>query len=244
MIDVFLRKLRARHAVSDEEERVLRGILNRERRFEARQTIVHPGVPLNESMCLLEGFTGRVQMLKDGERQLLELNLAGDFVDLHAFVLKSLDHALETLSDCRMAIVSHADLQTVTEQHPRLARLLWFQTALDAAIHRAWVTSLGRRTAMAAFAHLFCEIKTRLDIVGLTSGDGFPLPMTQCDLADIAGLSAVHTNRSLQALRAAGLLKIGQGQVEILDFAKLAKVAEFDPGYLFLGDNAAPGSAG
>ena len=226
-------KLRRRHEISLTEERVLREVLARQKSFEARKVIVHAGDELTDSMCLLEGFTYRFKDMRSGERQVLELNVPGDFIDLHGFVLKRLDHGIESLTRCRLALVSHDDIQRISVEHPRLARIFWFLTALDAAIHRAWVTSLGRRSATERFAHLFCELKVRLGIVGMTDDDSFDLPMTQADLSDLAGLSAVHTSRSLQTLRKQGLVNFNRGRVEILDYPALARLAQFDPSYLY-----------
>ena len=58
--------------------------------------------------------------------------------------------------------------------------------------------------------------------------------MTQAGLADVLGLSTVHVNRIIQELRAQGLLRWERGRVTILDFARLARLAEFDPTYLSL----------
>jgi hypothetical protein len=84
-------------------------------------------------------------------------------------------------------------------------------------------------------AHLFCELHTRLAVVGLTDGDSFGLPLNQTELGECLGLTAVHVNRTLQLLREQGLCDLRDHRVVIHDLAKLKALAEFDPAYLYLG---------
>jgi CRP-like cAMP-binding protein len=164
----------------------------------------------------------------------MELHVPGDFLDLHSFLLKRLDHNVMSLVPSRVAVLPHAKLVAISEDHPHLSRLLWLTTLIDAAIHREWLLSLGRRSAIARIAHLFCEMHTRLGVVELADPTGFPLRITQTDLAECLGLTSVHVNRTLRELREAGLALFRDGRVEILDFGGLKQTAEFDPEYLHI----------
>jgi len=74
----------------------------------------------------------------------------------------------------------------------------------------------------------------RLGVAGLVEGLSFNFPITQMQLADALGMSAVHVNRVLQELRSENLFT-WQGQViRILDWQGLQQRAEFDPRYLHL----------
>ena len=234
MIDKHLRKLRARDDISVEEERVIREAAGIAHEVAARKTIIRAGDLLSSSTLLLDGLMCRYKDLRNGERQITELHVAGDFVDLHSFTLKRLDHNIMTLTPCRIALVPHERLTRITEQHPHLARIYWFTTNLEAAIHREWELSLGRRTALSKTAHLLCELQVRLGLVGLADDSGYDLRLTQIDLAECLGLTAVHVNRTLRQLREQGLVAVTKGRVEIHDHAGLRKVAEFDPAYLYL----------
>jgi CRP-like cAMP-binding protein len=232
--DKLLLKLRARDTVSGEEEAVLRDSFVDFREVGAGRTIVRSGVVLDESILLFEGLACRYKDLADGQRQIMELHVAGDFVDLHSFLLKRLEHNVGALTDVRLAAVPHDRLRYITEKHPHLGRMLWFSTLLDAAIHRERILSVGRRSALARIAHLLCELYVRLEIVGLASDHRFTLPLTQADLGDANGLTAVHVNRMLKKLRDDGLLTFRGGEVVIQDWDKLQRIAEFSPTYLFL----------
>jgi CRP-like cAMP-binding protein len=139
-----------------------------------------------------------------------------------------------TLTPCRVAIVPHENLRRITERFPHLTRVFWLMTNLDAAIHREWEFSLGRRDAKGKLAALFCELHVRLQVVGLATERSYELPLTQTDLSDCLGLTNVHVNRMLRELRDAAVLELHAGRVTILNLEALRQVGEFDPAYLYL----------
>lgn len=234
VIEKLLLKLAARDEVSAEEEAALREVVGDPVDVPSDKTVIRVGQELSESTLLVEGLMCRYKDLRDGGRQISELNVAGDFVDLHSFTLKRLDHNIMTLTPCRIAPAPHEKLKRITEQFPHLTRLLWFSTNLDAAIHREWMLSLGRRSAVERTAHFFCELFLRLEIVGMTDGNRYTLPITQTDLAECLGLTAVHVNRTLKVLREEGLVEFRRRTVIIHDMEGLKRVAEFSPTYLSL----------
>jgi CRP-like cAMP-binding protein len=232
MIDKLLTKLRRFDTVSAEEERVLREAVWKTVSFKRGQTIVRSKTELHYSALLLEGFVNRSKSLTSGGRLVLQLAVPGDFIDLHSFVLKELDHDIDAVSDCRLALFKHEQLREAVEQHPHLARLLWLSTIVDAGIHREWMLSLGRRSAKSRLAHLFCELQVRLTAAGMAPHGKYDLPLNQAELADVLGLTAVHTNRVLKELREEGLLTFKSKIVEVRDWDGLVALAEFDPFYL------------
>jgi CRP-like cAMP-binding protein len=234
VIESLLLNLRSHDVVSQEEEDRLRSILRRERRFSVGEDLVSQGTRPNYSTLLIEGFAARYKTMEDGGRQITALNLSGDFVDLHAFPLKVMDHGIVAMSPCHAAFVDHADLVRITEEAPHLTRLLWLDTLVDGAIHREWIVAMGRRTKKAHLAHLICELFMRLQVVRHTEGDSFHFPLSQAEMADVLGLSIVHFNKTLQALRKEGLFTWDNRTIVILDWKRLREVAEFDPTYLNL----------
>lgn len=234
MIDRHLMKLRARDDIGAEEEQALRDAAGEVVHYPGDTTFIPAGRTLDRSTLLVEGLIARYKDLRNGERQISELHVPGDFADLHSFTLKKLDHAVMALTPCTVVQVSHANLKAITEQHPHLARVLWFTTNLDAAIHREWVVSLGRRSALERTAHLFCELQVRLGVVGLATEQEYALPITQVVLAECLGLTSVHVNRVLKELRERRLVEFRSGHVTITDLAALRRLAEFDSAYLYL----------
>jgi CRP-like cAMP-binding protein len=234
VIEKLLMKLNARDRLSAEEEEALRRAIGPVRDVAADKTIVRAGQDIEESTLLVEGLMCRYKDLRDGSRQISELHVSGDFVDLHSFTLKRLDHSIMTLTPCLLAPAPHEKLKAISEQFPHLTRVLWFSTNLDAAIHREWMLSLGRRSALARIAHLFCELHVRLGLVGETDGLAFRLAITQLDLAECLGLTSIHINRMLKVLREQKLAEFRGGIVTIGNLQGLQRVAEFNPHYLSL----------
>ena len=234
MITVHLKKLKRRIELSTEEEAAIRGVVAETRKVRADQILVRSGEALNTSLILLDGWMARSKDLASGERQVTELHIAGDFADLHGFTLKRLDHDIMTLSDCTLAVVPHERLEKLTEQYPRLGRVYWFSTNVDAAMHSELALSLGQRTAISRMAHLFCELYVRLETVGHTRNNGYEFPLTQRELSECLGLTVVHANRTLQALRRRGLIELENRQLTIRDRRGLEGIAEFNPSYLYM----------
>lgn len=227
-------KLRARDLLGEREEEVIRGAISSTEEIAAGRTIVRHGATLSHSTLVLEGIVARFKDLSDGQRQIQEIHLPGDFTDLHGFLLKRLDHNVGALTRCRIALVPHDALRRITEEEPHLSRMLWFSTLLDAAIQREKILSVGRRAALTRLAHIVCELYVRLELVGLAEDHGFAFPVTQLDLGDATGLTSVHVNRMLKQLRDDRLVTFRGGHVTIHDWARLQQVAEFDPAYLYL----------
>ncbi len=213
---------------------MLEGAIVRTTAFQADEDMVREGDRPSDSKLLLEGFAARYKILHNGKRQITSIHVPGDFVDLHNFTLKVMDHAIFAMSPCKVAVVPHEVLHRITEEHPHLTRLLWLNTTIDGAIHRQTLVNLGRQAALGQLAHLLCELFVRLEVVGETEDYSFRLPITQSELGDALGLSTVHVNRTLQELRSQGLLTWRGNLVVIEDWERLCEVAQFDPVYLNL----------
>jgi CRP-like cAMP-binding protein len=230
----LVRQLESRDHLSDEERQVLIGSVALTRDIAPHRDLAREGDEPGESNILLEGFAYRYRLLADGRRQISLFHVPGDFIDLHGFLLKRLDHAIAAAGPCRVGVVPHECLTRITENFPHLTRLLWLSTVVDGAIHREWLAAMGRRSALGNMAHLFCELFVRLEIPGRTSDDGFEFPLTQQELGECLGLTSVHVNRTLQELRRRRMIQLENRRLTILDQPGLRAIAEFDPAYLYL----------
>jgi len=237
MIEALLKKLDLRDPPHPEERAALAESMSPVRRYVAGQEIVFQGSSPDESVLLVKGLTARANTLRDGGQQITALHLPGDFVDLHSFLLRTMDHSVIALVDCTVTTLAHDKLRTLTSRFPHLGRLLWLITLLDAAIHRQWLVGMGRRDAEAQCAHLLCELFLRSKVVGLTAGEAFELPLHQGDLANALGRSRATVNAAVQAMRARGLITWQGATVTITDWDGLAGRAEFDPTYLQIHPN-------
>jgi CRP-like cAMP-binding protein len=230
----LLRKLRTRDIVTEHEEAVLRGAVTDVQELPAGRTLTRSGQSLTHSTLLVEGIVARYVELAEGQRQIIELHVAGDFIDLHGFLLKRLEHNVGALTRVTVALMPHEAIRRITEEEPHLARLLWFSTLIDAAVQRERIVSIGRRSALARVAHLLCEMNVRLEVVGLARAGAFSLPITQADLADATGLTSVHVNRMLRRLREEGLVVHRGGEVQIQAWEQLQRAGDFSPDFLYL----------
>lgn len=233
--------LRSRATTLDEGERArLDAAISEVRHYGRRRTVIRHNTPLDVSLYLARGWMCRTIDNNQGDRQLVSVQVPGDFVDLHGYPLKALDHDVSTLTDVEVAVFRHADLDALVAEAPALARKLWFSTLLDAAIHREWIFKLGRLPSHGRVAHFLCETELRLRAVGGSDGTRFELPLTQADLAEVCGLTSVHVNRVLRDLRERGLVSLRDGVVEFQDGAGLVRLGEFNPKYLYLDEAAVP----
>ena len=232
MLDLLIRKLERYHGVSAEERQFLEKAPWRVVEYQSHEPIVREGDSLTEACVILEGFAYRFKTLRQGTRQIMAFHIPGDFCDLHGFLLEQMDHGIAASGPCKIGRLPHKTLHECMERLPRLTRALWWDTALDAAIHREWMVSMGRRDAHEQIAHLLCELLLRFQWVGLSENNTYVLPATQIELGDAFGLSTVHVNRMLQRLRKEGLIILTGGRVTIPDPVQLMKVAGFDPTYL------------
>lgn len=226
------------------ERAIVRAAIREVRDYAPRETVVAAGQPLSVSMFLVEGLVSRAVTDASGARQLVAIQVAGDFVDLHGYPLRVLDHDVVTITASRFAVVPHSALTEIQHQHPELARKLWFNTLLDASMHRTWVFRLGRLKAASRIAHFLCEINARLMVVGLSDGKSFSLPLTQFDLGEICGLTSIHVNRVMKSLREQQLVSLRKSHVVINDLRKLIRFSHFDPGYLYLNPSVHPAIMG
>jgi CRP-like cAMP-binding protein len=185
--------------------------------------------------CLvLEGWLYRYKMLEDGKRQIFSFHIAGDMPDLQSLHLKTMDHSLAAPVQSRVAFVQHDTIRELVKTFPRLGALLWRDTLIDAAIFRQWMIGMGRKDAPQKIAHLFCELFTKMDAVGLTNRNSCKFPVTQSALGDALGLSTVHVNRSLMELRGNGFITLEKQTLTILKWNELQRYAQFDPLYLHM----------
>lgn len=188
------------------------------------------------------GWACRYKHLEDGRRHVMGLLLPGDLCDLDAPLLARADHSVGAVTALTLAQVAPAALDRALAGRPRLLQALRWEARVAAAIQREWSVSLASRTAFERIGHLLCETFLRLEAVGRGhraggrgQGGSCEFPVTQALMADITGLSAVHVSRTVQALREAGLVRLGERTLAIPDLGALMTASLCDPGYLHLG---------
>ena len=230
----LLRRLQSIAELSDEERDALRGLKMQVLEIEADQDVVREGDRPSRCCLILEGVGCIYKVTARGKRQISAFQLPGDIPDLLSMHLESLDSSVGTITRCKVAFMWHTDLRALCERFPGIANALWRSTLIDASIFKEWITNVGQRDAFSRLAHLLCETVARARAIGLVEGQSCPFPITQEDLAAATGMTAVHVNRTLRELRAAGLVELGRSKLTVPDWDKLTEAGEFNPAYLHL----------
>lgn len=233
-IELLIANLRQRDELTASEIELITALRPRTVSFERGTEIVAEGSRPQWSCLLQQGLAARAVSRPNGSRQLTALHIAGDFIDLHGLTLRRMDHGVVALTPCDVVFVRHEEIRSITERAPHLTRLLWLLTTVDAAMQRQMTALLGRHTPLERLGHLLCEMYVRMNVVGLAQDDRLDFPITQTVLADLLGLSVVHTNRTVQDLRATGFVAWEHHEIWLRDLPRLKKLSGFDPTYLSL----------
>jgi len=234
----FIRKLEYGAALTDDDRKMLAGLGLAPQMVSARTDLISEGDKPRNVHLVLKGYACRYKLLDDGRRQIVALFVPGDLCDLHVQILGEMDHGIATLTEAEIIEIPPDGIRRLIS-NPRVNRALWWASLVDEGTLREWLVSMGQRDAPQQMAHVFCEIHTRLRAVGLGEKNGFDLPLTQNDLADVMGITPVHVNRTLKSLRADNLVWIEGRRLVIPDIESLRRFAGFDPNYLHLHDSAA-----
>ena len=227
-----IRKLDRLAGLEAEDRETLAALPFRMGSARAGQLLVREGDETVDCYVLLGGYACRHKLAGDGGRQIVSFHVPGDILDIQHLLLPRADHNLEAITEIRFARIAAEALRRVARERPRIGEALWRDTLIDASIFREWVLNVGRRDAKARIAHMLCEFAIRREAAGLGSPERFELPMTQNHIADATGLTPIHVNRSLRALSDEGVIARDRRQVEILDWERMRRVADFDPMYL------------
>jgi CRP-like cAMP-binding protein len=194
--------------------------------------IVREGKRCTSVFLITEGMAMRYRILRDGQRQILNFLLPGDFAGISACRFGNALYTVKTLSQAAVLAVPMARLLGLFDTHPRLAADLFWSFLSERAILGEHLIAIGRRSAPERIAHLLLELHSRLQRIGLADESSFRLPLTQEMISDSLGLSIPYVNRVLQQLRRDGLVRIKDRRVVIDNPEELAALADFEHGYL------------
>jgi CRP-like cAMP-binding protein len=191
------------------------------------QAIVGSDASPKHTSLLLDGIACSYERLEDGARQIHAFLYAGDFCDLYR--QSSNVGTIAAVTACSIGVIEHKDLEHLITQYPALRSALWRSTMMEASISRQRLLNKVRQSALQRVAHLLCEQMARRELVGI---DRATIPLTQMDLADAAGLSIVHINRTFHKLLSLRILaKVGVA-IEVVNKERLVSLANFDGRYL------------
>jgi CRP-like cAMP-binding protein len=233
----MLRKLEHSGVLSDPDREALLALPHILKTIEPRHFTTREGDMPTHSCLLRSGFMYRHKILGDGGRQILSIHMAGDMVDTQGWAVRQADHNVQALTRAEVAFIPQGAIQRLAFERPGIGERIWHDSLVDASIFREWIANIGRRDSKTRLAHLLCEFALRLEGAGLSPSSSWVLPMTQEQLADCTGMTAVHVNRSLRALGEQGLIHRTKRSVTIDDWKRLAAAGDFESSYLHMGED-------
>ena len=231
-LDPLLTRWSKHVKLSADDQEALLALPFKRKTFGKDAYLLREGQRVTDCALLLKGFAFRQKLLRDGSRQIISFHIPGEFVDLQNTLIEIADHNVQSLNRCDAAIIPLAALNEIAQARPHIRRAMWIETLIDASVFREWVVNVGRRDSRARIGHLLCELALRLERDGAARDGRFDFPITQEQLADATGLTAVHTNRTLQSLRREGLIQLTGGMLKVIDGEGLRAVGDFDELYL------------
>ena len=230
----FLTRLRRLTRLGGTELAALERACGTSRQVRAKADLVHEGDQPERLHVLLDGWACRFKLFPDGRRQIATILLPGDVCNLDSLYAARSDYGVWTLTACTVATIDRAGLRDLAARHPAIADAMGFLIASENAMLTERTACLGRRSAREHLAHFLCELLMRLTLVGHARGNGFLLPITQEEIGDVLGLTAVHVNRVLQGLRNDGVIEQRSHDIVICEWSLLRQMAGFQPDYLHL----------
>lgn len=238
----MVRKLASRSAVDEGDADAILALPFAIRTIDPSTYLVREGDHPERCPILVSGFAARQKLTAEGTRQILSLQIPGDFVDLQNLFLQVSDHNVQTLTRVTIAEVPVPELRELVLTRPAIAKAMWIDALVEASIFREWIVNVGRRSARARVAHLLCEVALRLRTAGIADEYRYELPMTQEQLGDAVGLTPVHVNRVLRSLADDGLIRREKRHINVLDWEALMSVGDFSERYLHLGEGGTQGA--
>ena len=197
-------------------------------RVERGDQVLAQGQRSPHVFTLLEGVLIRFKLLEDGRRQIVNFMFPGDLIGLQAAMGEALSHGVEALTPATLCVFARERFPELVRLHPELGfDVIWLAAKEEKALEEHLV-ALGQRTARERIAYLAVFLVQRAIETGMARGASVTLSVTQTQIADMLGLSLVHTNRTLQALRQANLIGWNLSEIQIPDLDAARDFAQFD----------------
>ena len=239
-LEALARKLDYRVPLDPGDREAIESLPLKLKTLEQHQYILRERDRAEFTCIMLRGYSVRHKIVGSGHRQIIAIHMKGEVVDLQNALLGVADHSVQMLTAGQVAMIPREDIYRIAFERPKVALAMWMDTLVDASVFREWIANVGRRDARTRVAHLLCEFSLRLQLAGLGEATNYELPMTQEQLADATGMTAVHMNRTIKGLEADKLIaRVGPRSITVGNWRKLAEAGDFDSNYLHIRANEA-----
>lgn len=180
-----------------------------------------------ELFILRKGLMMSYVLLHDGSRQILRFLFPGDMLGVSSIIYREAPETLCALSDCVVCPFDRNALSQLMVTHPRLSAMVLVYSQIERVALTDRLAALGRTSAKTRVAALLLDLRNRLRATDKSITDSFALLLTQEEVGDATGLTAVHVNRMLRQLEEEGLIARDSGRVTLLDERALARAANY-----------------
>jgi len=179
---------------------------------------------------LYHGWVATYKTLADGRRQILRVVLPGDMLGFQPDFKANMTHSATSLTECVLCAFPRAEMPELLRSNSKVSKRLSELTARDMSICQTRLLAIGQQTAIEKLAFFCSELYYRINhIYNQADGNKIQLPLSQEDIGDATGLTKIHVNRTLKALREKGLMSISSKVLTIHDVDGLAALGGFDP---------------
>jgi CRP-like cAMP-binding protein len=238
----MISKLADHTALSGQDFAALAGLPHSVCLYGQGSSLVRAGSSFDDCSVLISGFAFSYKINSQGLRQIVSIHHPGDIVGFRQINVGTADCNVQTLTRCEVATIRQSRLRGLATSRNAIGNALIASTLIDVSIYREWIMNIGRRNARTRVAHLLCEFAARLDAQGAAPGQPYKLPMSQAQLGDALGLTAVHVNRTIKGLVKDGLVTQDNRVITFPAWDILRVEADFNSDYLKLADQTATSS--
>lgn len=188
------------------------------------QRVFGSGTPFDCLYLLCEGECKTERGIGDGQTQVTGFYQPGEILGLDALAGDSYCSDAIALSECTLCRLPYGALLAAMGRLPALRAQ--FQQLMGSEIARlqANLLLLGHARAPRRLAALLLDLASRRAAPGRMC-KRFRLSMSREDIAAYLGLSGESVSRLLSALRADGVLRVRNREIELLDVARLRRLA-------------------
>lgn len=214
-------------ALTPSENAALQRLEERERALRRGGTLVRENDRAGEMFVLRKGTMMTSVLLDDGSRQILRFLFPGDMLAVSSLVYREAPETITALTDCVVCPFERSAMSRLITEHPRLAALILVYNQIERAALTDRLAALGRTSAKARVAAVLLEMRNRLRMMDKSIRDSFVLGLTQEEIGDATGLTAVHVNRMLRQLEEEKLIAREGGRLAFTDERALARAANY-----------------
>ena len=189
--------------------------------FKRHDLIRNQGSATDHVYFLIEGWVACQFDTADGGQQIVKVHMPGDVLGGASLALTHAAESLVALNPTIVDVIPSQRLGELFMSSPRLAAAMYFVVQQE----RVWlmdkITSIGRTSAAQRLATFLLSVHDRLRKIDGRAGRTFELPLSQAELANVLGITTVHTNRTIQQLERTGMISRSGRQTTLEDLKAL-----------------------